>query len=313
MLKRLVLAMALVPCGAMACDVCGIFLGIQPHDRTSTLSLLYRYRRLEGSLPGIGALLKHGDHAATGTASDMHYRELYQVAELRADLWLTERLALLASMPAVNNYRAVNGLIANDVYGIGDPLLLARYLAANTRCTTTDERMVHRLMLGAGAKAPVGRHDLRYRDREVAHDQQPGTGAWDLVGSLEYSIRRNRNGAALTLIGRRNGTSDEGHRMGHGLSTTAEVFRRFEFGPDWKVLPSLGVYHELTGKDAEHGEPVSGTGSSTLFTHAGARVWWRTWGLQAAFQYAVARDLGERMIPNRERVILGLSYIINKH
>jgi len=303
--------MALLPVLSAACDVCGIFLSIQPHDRTSNISLLYRYRRLEGSLPTLGAP-KHGDHSAA-SAGDAHYRELYQVAELRADLWLSDRFAVLAGLPVVNNYRAVNGAVANDVYGVSDPYALVRYLAVNTRSTTTDQRTAHRLMLGLGAKAPVGKHDLRYMEAEVPHDQQPSTGAWDLLASLEYSMRRGRNGMAATLIGRGNGPGHDDHRMGHGLSTTVEAFRRFDFGENWKLVPSLGAYHELVGKDAEGGYSVSGTGSSTLFTHAGARVWWRSWGFQGAFQYAFARHLGERMIPNRERIVIGLIYNLKKN
>ena len=308
----LALWVAFMPSMMMACDVCGIFLGIQPHDRTSTVSLLYRYRRLEGSLPGTLSLAKHGGHDAA-VPNDTRHCELYMAAELRADLWLTERLAILASMLAVNNYRAVDGVIANDVYGIGDPLLLARYMMVNTRCKTPDERTAHRLMIGAGGKAPLGRHDARYNDELVPHDQQPGTGSWDALASIEYSVRRGRNGGSITVIGRRNGATDEGHRMGHGVSTTAEVFRRFDIGDDWKVLPSLGAYHELAGKDAHGGDAIDGTGSSTLFTHAGLRVWWRSWGFQGAFQYAVARQLGEQMIPNRERFVVGITRNLKQH
>ena len=46
----------LLPFTSIGCDVCGIFLGIQLHDRTSSFSLFWRYRRLEGTLPGTLAL-----------------------------------------------------------------------------------------------------------------------------------------------------------------------------------------------------------------------------------------------------------------
>ncbi len=309
----LALLVALLPGWAMPCDVCGIFLGIQPNDRMSSVSLLYRYRRLEGAVGGasLAKMVKHGGHDAV--AGPRRYRELYQVLELRGELWLSPRLAVLGALPLVNNYQAVDGIISADVYGVGDPLLLARYLVANTRCTTTDERTVHRVMLGAGAKAPLGRNNLTYRDAVVAHDLQPGTRAWDALFSAEYSVRRGRNGASIITIGRANGHDGDGYRMGHGLSTTVEAFRRYELGQEWKLLPALGLYHELTGKDAHHDEPVAGTGSSTFYTHAGVRVWWRSWALLGTFQYAFARQLGELMVPNRERVIVGLTYNLKQH
>ena len=300
-----------LPSISMGCDVCGIFLGIQPHDRTSSFSLLWRYRHLEGTLPGSLALSapKHGGHDhGSSTSGGTHYRELYQVVEFRGDLWWSQRFATLVSVPLVNNYRAVDGIIRNDVYGVGDALFITRYLLVNTKCLTPDERTVHRVLLGAGAKLPLGRSDMTYNGEPVDIDQQPGTGTWDLLATAEYMVRRGRHGGSLSMIGRYNGTNAEEYQLGHGLSTTIETFRRWDFGANWKLMPSLGMYHELSGRDAMGGESVPGTGSSTLFTHATARVWWRSWGLSGTFQYAVARSSGDLMIPNRERIVIGLTY-----
>lgn len=302
------------PSVGLACDVCGIFLGIQPHDRTSSITMLYRFRHLEGDVfVGASSGPKHGGHGiATSVPRSVHYRELYQVAELRADLWMGERFALLVSLPAANNYRAIDGIISSDVYGVGDPLVIGRYMLANTKCKTLDERLVHRVMLGAGAKVPLGPSNVRYNGEEVEMDQQPGTGTWDMLFTAEYMLRYKRNGAAFTMIGRYNTANGLDYRLGHGISTTAEVFRRYDIGEHWKVMPSLGVYHELSGKDADRGSAVDGTGSSTLFTHVGSRVWWRSWAFSATLQYAVARNLGELMIPNRERMVLGMTYNLIK-
>jgi len=308
----------LLPTMAQACDVCGIFLGIQPHDRTSSVSMLWRYRHLEGNLRlpvAKSGMPKHGGHGVDGIdlTGDDHYRELYQVLEVRADIWLGQRFALLTSVPMVNNYRAVNGIISTDIYGMGDPLVIGRYLVANTKCLTEDERTVHRLMLGAGAKLPVGRSDVRFLDQPVAVDMQPGSGTVDILGTVEYMVRYGRNGAAVNMIARHNGTNATGYMLGHGLSTTAEVFRRWDFGDNIKFMPSLGLYHELAGRDAENATRVQGTGSSTLFTHAGSRMWWRNWMLSATFQYATALNVGELMVPNRMRVVTGITYNLIKN
>lgn len=307
----------LLPSMAQACDVCGIFLGIQPHDRTSSVAMLWRYRHLEGNLlqpTAKSGMPKHGGHGVDGIAltGDDHYRELYQVLEVRADIWLGQRFALLTSVPMVNNYRAVNGVISTDIYGVGDPLFIGRYLVANTKRLTEEERTVHRLMLGAGAKLPLGRNDVRFLDQPVAVDMQPGTGTVDLLASLEYMVRHGRNGLAVNMIARHNGTNTTDYMLGHGLSTTAEVFRRWDFGDNIKLMPSLGLYHELAGRDVENGTPVRGTGSSTLFTHAGSRMWWRNWMILATFQYAAVRQVGELMVPNRMRIVTGITYNLIK-
>jgi hypothetical protein len=303
----------LLPTMSLACDVCGIFIGLQPHDRTSSVSLLWRMRLLEGYLTTPALLQgapKHGGHGVEQvplTGQD-HYKEVFQVLDARADIWLGQRVAVLASVPMVNNYRAVNGFISTDIYGVGDPLLIGRYLVANTRCNTPDERTAHRLMLGAGAKMPLGRNDLRFQDVLVPVDLQPGTRTWDLLGSVEYMVRRGRNGASVTMIGRHNGTTSDNYRLGHGLSTTAELFCRWDVGEQLTLMPSLGMYHELSGRDAEDDRVVFGTGSSTWFAHLGSRVWWHKWMLMLNVQYAAVRHVGELMVPNRLRIVGGVTY-----
>ncbi|MFN3874417.1 MAG: hypothetical protein ACK4L7_00710, partial [Flavobacteriales bacterium] len=204
MKQTFALVAAMLLChGARACDVCGIFLGIQPKDRASSVGLIYRYRHLQGTLQPLAAPKagpKHGGHGGPSAPGPALYNEQYLVAELRADLWLTHRFNVLAGLPLVNNYQAVDGMVRADVYGIGDALLLPRFLVANTRCGPDEDRLVHRFMLGAGAKLPVGRTDLRYNEVPVDHDLQPGSGSWDALLSAEYSLRRGRNGASFQSI-----------------------------------------------------------------------------------------------------------------
>jgi len=290
-----------------ACDVCGIFLGIQPNDRSTSFGLYYRFRHLEGDLGGL-SLLKHGgSHAGESQTVADHYTEQYQVLEFRADVWITPRLAVMAAVPLVNNYQSVAGYARADLYGVGDPFLLGRYVIANTRCLMDAPRTVHRVTLGAGVKLPLGRTDMTYADAPVVHDLQPGSGTWDALASAEYMVRRNKVGGSLTVFGRCNGNDRNAYQLGHGLSTTAETFYQVPIRSiTW--APSVGAYMEHTGIDHRDGAVVQGTGSTTLFAHAGSRVWWRSWALSANYQYALARSMGEWMVPNRQRVIVGITY-----
>lgn len=316
---KTVLAIWLVlvlPTLCVACDVCGIFLGIQPNDRANSFSLFYRYRHLDGNfqVPITSAnVLKHGDEVISTSEQTraIHYRELYQVAEFRSEFWIGNKVAMLVSVPLVNNYQAIDDVRTTDIYGVGDPLFIARYQVVNTKCLTPDERVVHRLMVGAGAKVPLGVTNAQYRGAEVHVDQQPGSGSWDGLASLEYKVRYKRNGAGVSAIARYNTANSNKYQLGHGLSTTAEFFRRYDVGENWKVMPSIGAYHEWSGMDAEHNETVQGTGSSTLFSHVGTRLWWRSWGITLTYQHALLRDMGVVMVPNKERIVAGVTFNIN--
>ena len=49
-MKRTLLlgALALATLSGFGCDVCGMFMSLQPHDRTSTIGLSWRLRYREG-------------------------------------------------------------------------------------------------------------------------------------------------------------------------------------------------------------------------------------------------------------------------
>ncbi|MCB0793478.1 MAG: hypothetical protein KDB88_01975 [Flavobacteriales bacterium] len=295
----------------MACDVCGVFLGIRPNDRSSSFGLFYRWRQLRGDLSPVSLLAKHGDPAPEGSAPQ-HYEEQFLVLEARGEVWLGQRWSILASVPVVNNYQSVDQVAAADVYGVADPFVLGRYVVVNTRGNDVAGRAVHRLSLGLGLKAPLGMSNVSYNGERVDEDLQPGTSTWDGLASVEYQVRRNALGASLAASGRFNTANDEGYQLGHGMGTTVEAF--YLVGKEaLRWGPSLGAYGEYTAKDQLDGTPVPYTGTSTLFSHLGSRVWWRNWMLSVYHQYAVSADNGALMVPNRQRLILGITYNLNKN
>jgi hypothetical protein len=305
-MKRITLlgALAIATLPSFGCDVCGMFMSLQPHDRTSTIGLSWRMRYREGTYTTTG--FSEAKHGGTTAPVNSLYREIYQVADLRADLWFGNRFAVFGSLPLVNNYQSVNGATTADLYGIGDAMVIGRYLVAGTLCGPKETRARHRFMLGAGAKLPTGACDRTYNGEAVGPDLQPGTGTVDLLGSLEYLYRKGVWGAGLNAIGRYNGEHND-YRFGHGLNLTAEAFRLFE-GGTFRIMPSAGGYLELAAQDEEFGEPVTGTGGPTLFTHLSSRVWWRSWSLGITWQHALVDQQGTLMVPNRERVIIGINY-----
>ncbi|MCB0767278.1 MAG: hypothetical protein KDB95_08720 [Flavobacteriales bacterium] len=304
-----------VPFAASACDVCGIFLGVQPNDRRSTIGLFYRSRVMEGTthVPMGSALLaaKHGGHVEPGVQyAEVPMTELVNVMELRADLRLGQRFFLLASLPLTNTYRSVNEYQVLDAYGLGDAFAMLRYQLVNTRCDTEVPPFVHRLLVGGGVKVPLGRNDLRVDDVVASPDIQLGTGSWDALASLEYSVRHGRIGGGISALARFNGANAAGYQLGHGLGTTAEVFHRF--GNDTlSIAPAIGGYAEWMAHDKVQGTADHGTGGTTVFSHTGVRVWWKRLSLSAYYQHALLNQVGNDITPTRQRFVTGITYNIN--
>lgn len=305
-----------LPFAATACDVCGIFLGVQPNDRRSTIGLFYRSRVMEGNTQvpmTVHLLPKHGNHVAQGVPSQVvPMTEVVSVVELRADLRLSQRLFLLASMPLTNTYRSVNNYQVLDAYGIGDAFAMLRYQLVNTRCDTRMPLFIHRFVIGGGVKVPLGRNNLRVDDELVSPDVQLGTGSWDGLLSMEYSVRRGRTGGGVSTLARFNSANGEGYQLGHGLSTTAEAFHRF--GNDTiSFAPAIGGYVEWMARDHSSGVAEQGTGGTTAFSHTGVRMWWKRFSFSAYYQHALLNNEGAFITPTRNRVVAGVTFNINKN
>ncbi len=292
----------------MACDICGVFLGVSPNDRMSSIALFHRYRLLQGDIAMPHSFTKHAGEEQQGTS---HYREMYATLEVRADIWLSQRFSVLTSIPVVQNARSIGGDSPVRAGGVGDPFVLARYTVLNSRGNEDRSTAVHRVLLGAGLKLPLGSTDRRYNDIELDPDLQPGTGSWDLLASMEYHVRFERWAASLQVIGRQNGENDEGMRFGTGISSSMELARILKRDHTaWR--PFVGAYHEWMGLDRHHDEVLDGTGCSTLFAQAGARVWWSRWSVSLTGQYAIARNDGELMVPNVFRGLVGIHFLVDR-
>jgi hypothetical protein len=310
-MKKILLLGALwtIALASSGCDVCGIFLGLQPNDRTSTIGLWYRMRYLEGRFQPapLASGTKHG--GAADIPASTHRIESYQALEVRGEFWLGERWSILGMVPLVNNYASSNGGVDADIYGVADPSVMGRWIAVNTKQKADTVHWRHRLTLGLGVKAPLASKDRSYAGRAVDFDLQPGTGTWDGLISVEYLVRHADWGMGVSSVGRFNTTDDQGRRGGHGVNVTHEFFHVFE-GKRTQWMPVVGAYGEWMAQDRYDGTDDPGTGGTTLFTHVGARFWYHQWGINLTWQHAIARDQGADMMPNRERVVGGLTWML---
>ncbi|MBK9419722.1 MAG: hypothetical protein IPN44_01555 [Flavobacteriales bacterium] len=315
MKKSLVLgALLLLAFPGWACDQCGcgLLLGVQPYDHANNFGLQWRMRYLHGDItaPSTMSLLKHGGHDGpnSGPAS---YTEEYMVLEARGQVWIGDRFNLTGSIPLLNNFQAVDGIRRADLYAVGDPMLLARYVVLGSKSGPDTTRLRHRLTAGLGVKIPLGRTDVEQFGETLDHDLQPGTGTWDGLASLEYSVRGKRFGGSVALVGRYNTEMTDAHRMGNSGSLTAEVFRVFR-QRSFQWLPSVGGYVEYARPDADQGMQDMTTGGTTVFSNLGVRLWWKALGFSFAWQHALVNDIGSLMIPNRERFVAGINYSFEK-
>ncbi len=172
-----------------------------------------------------------------------------QVFSLEAEYGLTTGVSLLLNF----NYVARNReLTARDFRGnvserfnvegrgLGDPILMAKYLAIAPSLAAPFE-----LALGGGAKLPVGNYNQQRNGARLPIDLQPSSGAIDLLGWLYagYNLPRLRLQWSLRGLYRYAGTNFDGYKFGDELIVAA--------GTEYNLRGYLGVALFARGRFAK--------------------------------------------------------------
>jgi hypothetical protein len=215
---------------------------------------------------------------------------------------LFERTTVYASFPAatqrVQDVRHGAVTTGYDVWGVGDGLVGIR------------QALAHRgaLVGGLAVKAPLGRSGLldSYDGTVLEPTLQPGSGAWDLVSSLQYSIGPVFHDLSWTAS------------ASHELTTTNA--REYRFGTE--TIGTLGLSRPLggvvtaslqgklfhKGRSTYRGTGVASTGGTTAYVTPGLRVRGpAAVGLYAFFQVPVYRYVNETQLAPRRGWLVGMT------
>lgn len=309
------------------CDLCGCFLGLTPYDNQSSLTLLHRYRAYHGysgqshdlvptgasfwsaaaPAPAPGQLpaqarIQHAGHAHAPTDF-----EVYQVDELRARYFLSQRLEMNFFLPWVRNTTFTTEQTVS-LRGLGDATVLAGWHLL--RRVEVEGSWQHRLIVGLGVKLPTGRSGARdpATDRRYAVSQQLGSGSWDGLAWLTYVGRWRRAGLSTNLSWKYTGRNRFHEAVAPGFSTTASLFYLLPIGADWRLLPAAQLYYERTRGETYYGELTGEHLTNSALLGPALDVFWRNLQLSLAVQRPLF-DHGAVDHPQTAgRATLGLTY-----
>jgi len=168
-------------------------------------------------------------------------------------------------------------------------------------------RVITRSLVGGlSVKLPSGRSDVRDPYGVYVLDPmiQPGTGSFDLAGSLQYGFRLAGMDGTLSGSYQRNWTNTRGYRFGSDAIATASLRHRLA-GP---VSGSVQVKGMHTGRATFLGQAVPSTGDWIVYLNPGLQVALpvRT----SAYAYVpvpVYRDVNEQQLTPKFALLLGVS------
>lgn len=309
----------LITAQAVACDICGNFMGITPYDSQGQVALLHRYRVFNGYrtyqqrsrlfIPGAYRTMHHPGAAAGDSAevvrnhSSSDY-EAYKVLELRAKYFLHPRWELTAILP-VQQVKTKADESRATVTGLGDPSLFGGYHLVKR---LEGSALRQRLIVGAGVKFPLGNYrsegagGLRY-----GLLSQSGTGSWDHFYYLSYIAGINRWGMSVNSLFKINGQNRFHERVGNSCNQVVALFMRFT-GRDLKFFPSVLLSYEYSKGVYYNGNLDPDTRMNLLLLGPSLDLSYKQWALNLAWQFNAYERASSQSLSASGRLIVGLTF-----
>ncbi len=336
------LAFGLIINSAVACDLCTVYLGIQPNDFKSSFTLRHRYRlfqsdyinqanfttrvnnqRIKGKIND-----KHGGEAtdAIGNGERFTYAESYNSYDVVLNFYLSNKWQLNSSINFSDNYIKQNDSIIDNVAGIGDLKVLAKYTLYNSAFTedTTNNRLIHRVNIGGGVSLPTGKYNkysvvgfvteftttniIGSPEMELDPHLQAGTGSYGFIGIIEYMVKYEIVGFNSNFSYQFNTTNNNNFRLSNRLNANGSLFFIAKLNDKIKLMPNLGIAYEMSDYDLIDGEDFIDSGGEAVFLNQGINAYINKLGLTFNYYIPAIQKLHGIQPLNNRRLITQLTY-----
>ncbi len=247
-----------------ACDICGcsvgsLYLGIMPKFRTHYIGLHYQHQ-----------VFKTLHHESLGTEKTS--TELLQSFELRGRYNINNRIQILGFVPVHYNQQ-IEETNRTSFKGLGDLSALINYHLINSENKTCTE-WKQNLQIGAGLKLPTGKSKQLDVNNIWNPYLQAGTGSWDVLMDVIYTLRYKKYGLNNTILYTLNSVNQNQYQFGNRMSVNSSFFMIEEY----KYIiwaPNFGLQTSLTGSDVHDGYRVVNSGGDNLSLAVGSDFYYK--------------------------------------
>jgi hypothetical protein len=281
----LVLLCAFLSISMYACDACGCSIGgdswgISPNNYRHFAGIRFQYRTFHNSHP---ASLS-GDASEGMTSGDDYFMR----AEVMGRFALLPRLQLFGALPYRYNERVEEGQTSIH-NGIGDAALQLQWMVLKPGCNNWK----HALQISAGGEAPTG--DFRF-SHEVPVAMQPGSGSWDWMAGLNYTLRFKNAGFNIEGMRRFNGYTKGGYDWGNSTSASSRIFATLYSDSSSVWMPWIGVnaeYYETNIENMKYQIRAAYTDGHLITSNAGIDFYSDKFGISLEAGLPVISNLAE--------------------
>ena len=345
MQKRWIVVLIILACNSiLACDLCTVYLGIQPNDFTNSFAVRHRYRlfksdyvsyplyttRISTQRVGKGEIKdKHAGEPTDDVSwgQPYTYSETYNSYDLVANFYITNRLQLNGSINFSDNFIKQNDSILANVGGMGDLNLLAKYQLFNTSAaedSVIHDKAIHRVTVGTGVSLPTGKFNkytvkdfvtefkpnaiIGSAEMELDPHIQAGTGSFGYLILAEYLLKYIMVGFNANISYKINTTNKNKFRLSNRFNANGSFFLLAKLSSKIKLMPNFGISYEVSGYDIIDGEEYIDSGGEALFLNNGFSLFINDIGIAFNYFQPAIENLHGNQPYNNKRFITQLTY-----
>lgn len=267
----------LISCDACGCSMSQINWGILPNQSSHYLGLWWQYQRY-GSFSG----------SEFDALDEQYAEEQFNLIELRGRFNINKKWKLFGIVPYAYHIRERDGaeVILN---GLGDITLMANYQVLSTP-DSLQKVVRHSVAVGAGLKLPTGSFQ-EIEDQETFANPyfQVGTGSWDILFNLVYTLRWNNFGLNTDFTYKWNTTNSNDYKFGNRFNGALTLFQLTNLGT-FQIMPNIGVFVEQAEWDVMDNFYRTFTGGEAVFGNLGMELYFNRFNLGANYNHPIYAD-----------------------
>lgn len=296
----LILLLGLSAYGVAACDACGCKLsgfsfGILPQYTSHFVGVRYTHAAFRADM----------DH---NFLPDEYSNDTYNRMEIMGRYSITRKLIITATIPyMVNTMEGSEPSIRSS--GLGDPMMLLFYNVLNNG-ENTKALWKHSLLIGVGTKFPVGDYKKEQDGELVNRNFQLGSGSFDYLASMNYTIRRKAFGINLESSFKLNSANNSDYKFGNQFNTSGYFFYIVQ-AEKFSILPYMGVFFESAEHHTDGLTVQQNTGGQATFATLGGQVYFGSFSFTAQYQTPLQQSFNSEQnakIKGGDRFSLGLLF-----
>jgi hypothetical protein len=285
---------------AYSCDICGcaassFSLGMLPNSKYHVLGLRSNSRFFESQ----------DAHLKSRNSS----KEQFSSLEFNGKYRLNKRIQFMAFVPYVYNSKQ-DSVSSIKINGLGDISLLSNFVFIDNT-DSLSKKFKQAGTIGLGVKMPTG---LSQKLNFFETNMLPGTGAFDYIANLNYSIQFRSFGFQNESSFTYKTENKFLYRFGNAFSSTNLFFYRINVNENFKIIPQLGINFNHNWQDIKNGQLSEDTynGGNILNGQFSLFLLYKSWGISSQVLVPIFQNLNQGYVVQKAAFRLSINYFISK-